>query len=406
MTAKRFLFVSMGSWGHMDFGGGSFLRTATELLRHGHEVWWTTATQRKPEAIEHLKATPIRWADLNGGLLDLYLQPPLSAALHSVRCVVDFIRREKVDVLVSEQLCRLAAVAAHAAGIPWAAVGTDGRPWQLTLNASGSGHLAEQRAVADTVSPLCEALGLRGFPETCLHSDWLVSPYLNLSFLPRALFEDESDDAPPRQSHFVGCSAREAPSGEGRRRIVVSFGNTMDPPARQPLIRALAALSRSSLVKDHPIVVLAGSANLASRLGSECLVGEHFVVEQWVDYRIAFADARLAIGHGGCAIAWEAIRNGIPLLSVAPGMGEQAYLSRQLRRLGAGAIVEQDRIAADLGDAIHALLDDDRFSLAMGGLARRLFAGGGVDASRALLETLAATRAPILACAIPACCSD
>lgn len=337
----RFAFISHSAWGHVDFGGGSFARTAVELLRRGHSVRWLlvagngwpaagavgAALARKGLAVETVNGD-VRGEEAIGQLRE---------------------RLASVDACAIDRLARFASEAC-AADIPWAALGTDGGVWQMSPNG------VERGAGTD--------------------SFWCASPFLNIAFLPPCYW-----GGPLRAgSHFLGCAERSSPVE--RAAIIATLGTTFDPIHAERVSTALHAASR----------VIGGEWRFLD-------------AGNWQPYSVAFADARLAIGHGGNAFLWQAMAEGIPVLSVFSGCGDQAFGARAAARLGMGQAIHASNVNADVVvDAVRRLLVDRRTAERARQMRTILRSGGGVDAAATLLERLAGERAPLISCVPGRCC--
>src|SRR5262245_39652364 len=139
LRMARFLFLSWSTPGHVDYGGLSFLRLANLLRASGDEVsWaftqtgWGGAFKTELERWVGTQGVPI--SPLTAADLTLPIPEPCDAnsyqqVLSSVRSLADFLRAEHIGVLVADRRCTLAGISAHMAGVPWVAIGTDGRCW-------------------------------------------------------------------------------------------------------------------------------------------------------------------------------------------------------------------------------------------------------------------------------------
>ena len=69
-------------------------------------------------------------------------------------------------------------------------------------------------------------------------------------------------------------------------------------------------------------------------------------VESWVDQADVFADAELAVCHGGSGTAFGALAAGVPVI-VVPLFADQFVNGRRIEKFGAGMMVESARAADD-----------------------------------------------------------
>ncbi|MFH0945796.1 MAG: hypothetical protein V2A76_11410, partial [Planctomycetota bacterium] len=243
---------------------------------------------------------------------------------------------------------------------------------------------------------------------------WGRSPYLNVSFLPRAFYHDRQDSM-PACSHFLGAPRDSDEVTHDREHLLVALGNTFSPAVLKPLLRIL----EMHLMADESITVLllAGGSPLVRNIAKLPNVWD----AGWMSYNEAFERSFACIGHGGMNFIWHALHSRITPLIVPSGIGDQLYNATQMQQHG--ALVEFPRVtlcsripglrrfgvrlsAVSTSAAARRLLETRRERVfPLEGLAAAMETGGGVAAMVRLLEELATARAPVTACpAAPCCC--
>jgi UDP:flavonoid glycosyltransferase YjiC (YdhE family) len=273
----------------------------------------------------------------------------------------------------------LAGLAASKGGVPWAAIGTDGRQW-TQLPGLGVVH---GRFDPSLLRALCQQMDVREFPAALEGSVWAISPFLNLSFFPPSYYGGSRGPA----SHFVGSS--DPDSAKERRVVLVSLGTSFAPSSREPMLQILEGARR---LEGSEWRFLVGDA---SRPGPG-----------WERYDVAFGEAIIAIGHGGNAFLWQAIHEGIPVVAIASGVGDQVFGARAAVRLGIGKAVGSLPCATAewVAQAVRELRGEGALRHRALGLRLMLRSGGGVAAAATLLEQLALGRGPLTDCVSPRCC--
>jgi MGT family glycosyltransferase len=95
------------------------------------------------------------------------------------------------------------------------------------------------------------------------------------------------------------------------------------------------------------------------------------------------------IFHGGHNTMCEALAHGLPLV-VAPIRDDQPANAAQIEQAHAGVRVKFGRVsAAELRDAVLAVLDDPSYAAGAARIRDSFAAAGGADAAAARLEALA-----------------
>lgn len=393
-----FVFVSLPAWGHIDFGGRGFLRTARGLIESGHTVRWllaggTDATAAGIQTAISEAGVPVERLDVS---LDLVTNPDVDRAASAVRAFAELLKVRKVDVCVIDRLSMLAGVAAHLAGVPWSVVGSNGAAWMRV-----AGHLRCRGTVpgpftAYPMAELCRNVGASDFPEHARDTFWAISPFLNLSFLFRSFFPDASV-AP---THFVGGSSG---AGDDRGTILVTLGTTF---GMNDFIPSLLDMCARGAAGDVDVELLTGySAERTEQLARRAAGAPRLTIRSWLPYEVAFRGARLAIGHGGNGFTWHALAAAIPIMAIPSINGDQLFGAERIVALGAGRILDGDGLTPETLE--RTLRDPSLYDRTRSHeLARVLASGGSVGAAVQLLEVLATTREPVNTCVEPRCCCN
>lgn len=394
----RFVFTSHAAMGHIDFGGGSYLRTARLLIDRGHSVRWLLPANPRPGpgVFERLARVEAAIADAGvpvsrqGDPFDVN-RPFHSQQVETVRAFSQFLREEAADACIVDRLSVLAGIGAHCAKVPWAVVGGDGTQWVRRPGWGGEhGVFTETPAVG-----VLRQLGVADFPIASVMTYWAVSPYLNVSFFPREFYGVAQD----ARSHFVGGSAPMA--SEACASILVTLGNSYRPEVRDQLLSSLPSVVSP---ERAPIEILTGDAAISARLRA---ASDRLRVLDWEPYDVAFARSRIAVGHGGSAFLWHAFAAGVPVIAIPSGVGDQSFGAGRVELLGLGRSIPPRMLTATkLGTVIDEILRDDAMRSRVAGFRRLLHSGGGVAAAAELFERLARERTAVTGCVAPTCCCD
>lgn len=417
-----FCFISFATPGHCDFGGLSYVRMGSRLQEDGHTVQWVLS--RHPKESSNHRARR---------LLDRFHLPYIEATgliersesiTQTAENFADFLRRRDFDCIVIDRLCGVAAFAAHLAEIPWATVGTDGREWKFKKLRTRMHHGAFPGSWRNSPMRRIRLSFYRDdFPRPSSRSIWATSPFLNISFFPRAYYPSGPGAALPRHSHFLGYG--ESPvSGTGNDYLLVTFGNSFFPVLRVAVMERMKPLIEDLGIS---VLVLTGDSEVSKAVAQEFRHDSQVEVREWVPYDEAYRGAVGVVGHGGTSHVWYGLREGTPLLAI-PQRGDQHFGASQINRLGVGLeviprtisrllpsqirrfgawIVPPDNVylnGRDFGDGLARVLSDPAIRDSAGDFSHRMRGGGGVRAGVSLLKRLAETRQPVRECVAPTCC--
>jgi len=429
---KRFCFVSQAAFGHCDFGGQSFIRTAVELKHRGHQVSWVISSRMRRD--EHLKVQDFiesKGIEIgNTKSVVLHIRGRPNELLDGVVEFREFLIENRVDCAVIDRGCVAAPFSAHSARVPWAVVGADGREWTrgvmersyvndegVSGEVTGHGKLPGKKIIRK-LDRLYDCVGRDDFDRPSVESYWATSPFLNLSFLPRAFYlnigngQEDGLQPIPDTSHFVGAgSYSNEPTTPSR--ILVTFGNTFGRHLQAQVVKEMSVFSEKSNI---PVLLLTGSAQKSAEIRSMINHAGKLYIEDWMPYDEAFRSSYLVVGHGGTSHVWYGMREGVPLIAV-PTIGDQVFNTHQIERMGIGCGVfpqrsttdgglpeEEYLIDGELPNVVNALLRDSAARVAAHEISVKMRSGGGVTASADLLEALAENARPITRCISSSCC--
>ena len=326
----KFCFVSFAQPGHCDFGGLSYVRTAAELQTRGHEVQWVLS--RHPREDLNVRArkiiTSFRLHSEEFAGLHIRSEEVVAIAKNFAR----YLKSCKYDCMVVDRLCVGAVFSAHIAKLPWATAGTDGREWtKKSLRPFLNKGVFPGTWDASPISKTIRLLYGDDFPKPSDKSMWATSPFLNISFFPKAYYQDTQDFEHPKHSHFVGCGTVPEPIVENEY-LLVTLGNVFNPSVRQKLLKILRPLIRELSIK---VLFLAGNMDVANNIQQTFRHDSGVEIKEWLPYDQAYRGAVGVIGHGGTSHIWYGLREGKPLLAV-PLKADQFYGALQLERLNVG----------------------------------------------------------------------
>jgi MGT family glycosyltransferase len=384
---SRFLFVVPPLTGHIN----PTVAVGGELAARGHDVAWAghPATLRPllpdgarvfpviDDALDaRLRAERERWLTLRGAAVlkffwEDFVIPLGHAMLPGTETAVT---RFAPDVVVADQQALAGAVAARRSGAAWATSAST--PAELLR------PLASMPKVEEWVRGQMTAFQLEcgvADPVDLRFSDRLV-----LAFTTPALIGDVSGFA----DHYVftGPALTARPDrgsfpwewlDPGRRHVLVSLG-TLNGAAGQRFFRtavdALADLGGElqAIIVGPPLEPIPPHILLAGHVPQLALLPHLSAV----------------VSHGGHNTVCEALAHGLPLV-VAPIRDDQPIIAQQVADAGAGVRVRFSRLqAAELGDAIRAVLGDPRYTAAARRVRDSFAAAGGAATAADHLEKL------------------
>jgi MGT family glycosyltransferase len=123
-------------------------------------------------------------------------------------------------------------------------------------------------------------------------------------------------------------------------------------------------------------------------------------VERYIPHDLLLPHCDMVLCHGGSGTIMDALSLGLPLL-ILPIAADQPENARRCMQLGVARVVEPDRptdtgLAHAIRDATREVLSDPRYQQAAQRLREEIDALPGLEYPVALLEKLAAERAPLI----------
>jgi MGT family glycosyltransferase len=385
---SRFLFVVPPLTGHIN----PTVAVGGELAARGHDVAWAghPATMRSllPEdarifpviddALDaRLRTERERWLALRGAAALKFFWAdfvvPLGRAMLSG--VETAISRFTPHVVVADQQALAGAVAARRAGVAWATSAST--PAELLSPLASMPKVEEW--VADQITAFQLECGVAD-PVDLRFSDQLV-----LVFTTSALIGDVSGFGD--RYVFTGPALTRRPDrgqfpwewlDPDRQHVLVSLGTLNGPAGQRFFQTAIDALA--GLAGKLQAVIVAPPAALAP---------PHILLVERVPQLALLPHLDAVVSHGGHNTVCEALAHGLPLV-VAPIRDDQPIIAQQVADAGAGIRVRFGRLrAAELGEAIRAVLDDPRYGAAARRVRHSFTAAGGAATAAEHLEKLA-----------------
>jgi MGT family glycosyltransferase len=385
---SRFLFVVPPLAGHIN----PTAAVGAELAARGHDVAWAgSSAALRPllpggarvfavtsQAFDRrLRAERDRWLTLHGAAVlkffwEDFVIPLGHAMLPGVR---DALSGFAPDVVVADQQALAGAAAARQAGIPWATSATT--PSELLRPLAAMPKVEEW--AREQMTGFQRAHGLAD-PVDLRFSDQLVLVYTTPALI---------GDVSGLGGHYVftGPALAARPDrgsfpwdwlDPGRRHLLVSLGTLNGPGGDRFFATAIEALKG---LGEELQAVMVGPPQ--DDVPAQVMFTGH------VPQLALLPQMSAVVTHGGHNTVCEALAHGLPLV-VAPIRDDQPIIAQQVADAGAGVRVRFGRLrAAELGDAIRAVLDDPRYASAARQIAASFAAAGGAVTAADHLEKLA-----------------
>jgi MGT family glycosyltransferase len=277
--------------------------------------------------------------------------------------------------VVTDQQAMAGAVAARRAGVAWATSAST--PAELLSPLASMPKVEEW--VADQITAFQLECGVAD-PVDLRFSDQLV-----LVFTTSALIGDVSGFGD--RYVFTGPALTRRPDrgsfpwewlDPDRQHVLVSLGTLNGAAGQRFFQTAIDALA--DLAGKLQAVIVAPPATPAA---------PHILPLERVPQLALLPHLDAVVSHGGHNTVCEALAHGLPLV-VAPIRDDQPIVAQQVADAGAGIRVRFGRLrAAELGEAIRAVLDDPRYGAAACRVRDSFAAAGGAATAAEHLEKLA-----------------
>jgi len=403
---SRFLFVVPPLTGHVN----PTIAVGRELSRRGHEVAWAghgdivgpllppgsqlfslgdagasdffRPALEKSQRVRGLESLQFLWETL---------LVPLARAMRPR--IAQLIASYRPDALIVDQQALGGALAARAAGLPWASFSTtsagvtDPLAPLPKVQAWVDGQLAMLEKEAGLLpAPGTAANDVMGTPTIRPPPD--LSPHCAIVFSTDALV-GPLDRFPPH-FHFVGPSIADRPDATpfpweqlspDLPRVLVSLGTISPERGGDFYAVCVEALGGG----PWQIVLVAPAGRVPAPPAN-------FLVRPRVPQLALLPHCRAVICHAGHNTTVEALAHGLPLV-VAPIRDDQPVIAEQVVRAGAGVRVKFGRLTpAALREALEHVLGEPSFAQAAGRVRDSFAAAGGASAAADHLERLVPSR--------------
>lgn len=290
------------------------------------------------------------------------------------------IREQRPQVIATDAMAYVGAVAATLEGVPWAALSTGLQSFGHDgPSAAAFEHLARPRAAH--IAAMGVELGFR--------SSDCISPALNLVFATPRLWHGSETPAgvvavgaalPPEDGRDDASFPWQRIPG-GRSLVYVAFGSQVSPAIET--YEALAA----SLHADEAFFVMAVKDLLdAPRIRA---LPDHVLTVGYAPQLQLLRRASIMVNHGGTNSVMECLSIGTPMI-VVPLTNDQFLMARLVERSGLGTVLATPLTPTSCREAILRILSTDR---AVRTPASRTHSGadgaGGAETAAELLLGLA-----------------
>jgi hypothetical protein len=320
--------------GHIDFGGKGFIRLAKRLQSGGHHVTWAAYGAQiarlaqegfTPDRLEAARSLSVKMQ------LGAKGQVHQDIRLDGFRQLLDYLSRQRPDLLLVDRLMAYAGPIADRLGIPYVAIGTPGGHWvrerqDWRVDVFPSATAVER--YRERSAGIFEKLGW----ENC-HIDgfWLDSPYLNTTFMGRDWYPKSG--APQAQVWLFETNYSPRP---GSKKLGISFGNQ----GRTEALEEALTLAFQGGSFPLPVDVITGNRDDVARRIDALPSRQRFELYRWVNFGEHFRTLSALAFLGGIGTAWHCLRAGLPMLVIPGHLGDQLFNGRRVDSLGLGICFE------------------------------------------------------------------
>ena len=386
---SRFLFVVPPLIGHLRPASA----IAAELARRGHQVAWVGSLMAlRPvlgeDALIYKTGSRIHRPQADRGLASLrslWAEFIVSYARFTRPAVARAVAEFQPDVLISDQHTPAGALAAHAAGLPWATLACS----TIELTRPFRDLPRVEAWIAEQLDRICADAGVdrRG-----LGFDLRYSPYLVLSLTTAELA------GPPVTDSGWQPNVRQVGPCLGPRQQDADFDWDWLDERRQLILISTGTLA-AELADDFYRRALAALAGTADRWQAILVTDPAGVPDPPANVRVAASVPMLAlmprlaavVCHGGLNTVSEALAHGVPLV-VAPIRHDQPVNASLVVAAGAGLRIRFSRFTPDeLRDALDTVLSEPSYRASAAAVGQSFAAAGGSRAAADHLEGLAHT---------------
>jgi len=396
----RFLFCSIGSPGFIY----PMIGMAKALGERGHEVAFVV-DQAWEEPLRRAGLMRLPRGDEDGGSfqIDLWARP-VSIAIQ-VKHIEYALAQFRPDVLVAQSLTYGPLLVAERAGLPVGVLGLCTYLWPRVerwgVKRPGWPSIYGRRVWRhqDQLRVYNEARQLFRMPSVEMSPEF--SPLLGDLFMVRSVPELEGRTGEhPERVHCVGAClwhSEEEPDGElaawlenarssGGSLVYVQHGNFFDQPGFWQALK-------EGLAEREDFWVLASSSRMDRFVGE---LPENFFVRPHIPQEHILSHACAVVAGGNTTVALGALTAGLPSLLI-PGGNEQPDVAQLWSDAGVARTIACDEVTPELLlNEIGALIEEPCYKRKSQELARAFARYEGFSLAMDLLETLGATRKPVL----------
>lgn len=314
--------------GHLDFGGGGFLRLAEQLRGRGHDFSWIAGPPSAEVLVGH--GWDVAYVSDTRSVAGSALIGRSGRAWEvSCRTLTELrlsIQSIEPHLLLVDRCLSVAGPLLETLGLPFAAIGAPGGLWHRT---------------AEGVSPTRETL--ETFRETSARlndafewfngdfdSEWLRSPSLNITFLGKSFYPQEARNS---SSAFVNLFEPGSSGGACLgTRLGFAFGRTGEIEILGTVLDDV--LAAGSWAPDQIDLLLGGRPDGLADF--QRFASSGLALHGWCDYRSTFPGFCGLVTYGGIGTLWHSIDNNLPSLVAPSSAGDQAFNARAVAREGLG----------------------------------------------------------------------
>lgn len=330
------LCLVSSSAGHIDFGGGGYVKLARQLARKGCVVEWLAGsgaqaarlrsldfTVRICPALNHLNVNRLR-RDRLGADAPTDVIESTAFDLGLVRRILEFA---KPDLLLVDRCLAWGEVLAESLSLPYVAIGTPGGYWKMGAPGKRPGKNESEQFEPMATGLFRKLKWLNRLPL----SSWVNSPHCNLCFLGMSFYPDRDE---PLGETFYIRDFKNLPERGERNGLGVSFGNTRESRPLESILKRMAESGHRTYAPGH---VFVGNDGARAKRLSYLEGNPDFQLYRWVDFGSKFSGLKQLIFFGGVGTIWQCIQSALPM-SICPVGADQIYNATQVERLGMGRV--------------------------------------------------------------------
>jgi spore coat polysaccharide biosynthesis predicted glycosyltransferase SpsG len=290
----------------MDFGGMGYLKLASKLSEKATVEWVFSA--RSGSCITGLKKVLNQYNIKVHHQLssDLSSKALLSKEAICFKELENLLVSNKYQLIIIDRLMAPIETILNKLKLPYITIGSDGMDWYNNYDRIRKKFYVTKKQKGTKI--------------------WAVSPMSNINFLP-SWFYNSNNDLSVKIYDEVKSSTAEY--------ILVTFGNSM-PESVQ--VKLFELILKYSVNTDEKIALCYGNSLLGPKIEETCKFHSNITPYKWVNYDDVFQKASIAIGHGGTAFVWYALKYKVPTICI-PVMADQLYNSITLKNKGLSDIL-------------------------------------------------------------------